>query len=89
MPSRRKLKKTIKKQTDLLIEDAFIEAINGDKKMDQLIDELIDERFDFIAKVSQYPNDKTAKEIREHFQALKGEFSKSLDSYTKKVGKVG
>lgn len=89
MPSRRKLKKKLKKETNLLIEDAFIEAINGDKKMDQLIDDVIDKRFDFIAQISQYPHEKEGKKIREHFHNLKGEFAKSLDDYTKKIGKVG
>jgi oligoribonuclease NrnB/cAMP/cGMP phosphodiesterase (DHH superfamily) len=46
MASRRKFKKQIKNRTNLLIEDAFIESINGDAreavKMDSIIDEVID-----------------------------------------------
>ena len=55
MASRRKLKKAIKLQTNLLIDDAFVESINGDEKVDQVIDELIDFRFDLLTDVSNYP----------------------------------
>lgn len=93
MPSRRKIKKEIKKETNLLIEDAFIESINGDakesKKMDGLIDELIDKRFELISKVSNYPNNGKRAEVKEYFKGVKEDLSKEVSNYTKKIGHVG
>lgn len=93
MANRRTLKKQIKKQTNELIEDAFIESINGAekeaKKMDQLVDELIDDRFELISKVSDYPKKKDAKTIKSHFSELKDEVKSKVDAYRKKIGKVG
>lgn len=89
MASRRKLKKKIKEQTNLLIEDAFIESLNGDEKMDKVIDDLIDKRFDLLSKVSNYPLDKKGKEIKSHFNDLKKDLEKDITDFSKKIGSVG
>lgn len=93
MPSRRKLKKHIKTQTNFLIEDAFIESINGDEKegakMDQIIDALIDDRIALLNKVSAYPNQGKRVEVKSHFNSLKKELSEKVSDYTKKIGRVG
>ena len=78
----------IKGQTNELIEDAFIESLNGDEKMDKLIDELIDDRFDLLATVCNYPMDKDGKQIREHFNSIKSKLNTSVSSYSKKIGRV-
>ena len=65
MASRRKFKKQIKLKTDILIEDAFIESINGDEKMDKLIDEVIDDRIEILGKVCGYPNTAKRAEIQQ------------------------
>jgi hypothetical protein len=87
MASRRKLKKAIKSETNLLIEDAFIESLNGDEKMDKVIDELIDTRFDVLAGVSNYPN-KDKKAAAKHFNELKTKLNASVSEYSKKIGRV-
>lgn len=93
MASRRKLKKQIKAQTDELIEDAFIESINGDekeaKKMDQIIDDLIDDRMETLNKVSAYPKRGEKSEIKTHFNALLKGLEAKLGEYSKKIGRVG
>jgi hypothetical protein len=88
MASRRKLKKSIKTQTNLLIEDAFIESLNGDEKMDKVIDELIDKRFEMLSGVSQYPN-KDSKAAAKHFNDMKSNLDSSVLDYSKKIGRVG
>ncbi len=87
MASRRKLKKSIKSHTNLLIEDAFIESLNGDAKMDKVIDELIDTRFDMLSGVSNYPN-KDSKAASKHFNDLKAKLESTISDYTKKIGRV-
>ena len=88
MASRRKLKKAIKSETNLLIEDAFIESLNGDDKMDKVIDELIDTRFEILSAVSNYPlND--SKATAKHFSDLKTKLNSSLKDYSKKIGHLG
>lgn len=87
MASRRKLKKAIKSETNLLIEDAFIESLNGDEKMDKVIDELIDARFDMLSGVSNYPN-KDSKAAAKHFNELKEKLNSSVIDYSKKIGRV-
>jgi len=93
MANRREIKKEIKRKTDLLIEDAFIESINGDKKeadkMDQLIDELIDERYAMLSKVSSYPRNGSRNEIKKHFSDLQKELDNKVTEYDKKIGHVG
>jgi hypothetical protein len=93
MPSRRKFKKSIKSQTNLLIEDAFIESINGDEKeaskMDNLIDEVIDDRHEMLNKVSDYPNNGKRAEVKAHFNAIKENLDKKTNDYAKKIGRVG
>tara|TARA_R110002072_G_scaffold200539_4_gene358257 strand:- start:181 stop:462 length:282 start_codon:yes stop_codon:yes gene_type:complete len=93
MSNRRKLKKQIKEQTNLLIEDAFIESINGDKKesekMDQVIDNLIDERFDLLSNVSDYPKGKDRKTVKAHFKSIKEDLAAKTTEYKKKIGRVG
>ncbi len=88
MASRRKLKKSIKQSSNLLIEDAFIESLNGDAKMDGLIDKIIEQRFESLNKVCAYPNRGSRAEVKAHFEGLKSEFDKGITEYTKKVGKV-
>ena len=92
MPNRRDLKKKIKKDTDLLIEDAFIESINGDdkeaKKMDGVIDEIIDDRYDLINRVSNYPRENDRKKVREHFNAIRTDLDTKSTDYSKKIGRV-
>ncbi len=92
MASRRKLKKKIKSETNLLIEDAFIEAINGDqkeeKKMDGIIDSIIDDRQEMLNKVSAYPNNANRADIKGHFATLKADIQKKASDYSKKIGAV-
>lgn len=87
MASRRKLKKAIKLQTNLLIDDAFVESINGDEKVDQVIDELIDFRFDLLTDVSNYPL-KDKKATAKHFNEVKTKLNTSMGEYSKKIGRV-
>jgi hypothetical protein len=93
MANRREIKKEIKQKTNLLIEDAFIESINGGKKeaekMDKIIDELIDARYEMISKVSTYPKNGSSSEIKKHFSALQSELSNKVEEYDKKIGHVG
>ena len=92
MPSRRKLKKKIKQQTDLIIEDAFIESINGDekeaKKMDTTIDSIIDDRYEMLSRVSNYPKSEKRAKVTEHFNAIKTDLDARVSDYSKKIGRV-
>lgn len=92
MASRRKLKKKIKAETNLLIEDAFIEAINGDQKeeskMDDIIDSIIDERQEMLNKVSAYPINAARAEVKEHFDSLKTALQNKASEFGKKIGAV-
>jgi hypothetical protein len=93
MASRRKFKKIIKGQTNMLIEDAFIESINGDKKeatkMDSIIDEVIDERHIMLNKVCAYPNRENRANVKAHFSQIAKELEQKTNDYTKKIGRVG
>lgn len=93
MPSRRKIKKAIKAQTNLLIEDAFIEAINGDAKeaakMDSIIDKIIDDRQEMLNHVSAYPNKESRAKVKEHFSSIKKNLQDKTSDYSKKIGHVG
>ena len=93
MPSRRKLKKKIKRETDLIIEDAFIESINGDekevKKMDSTIDSIIDDRYEMLSRVSNYPKNEKKAKVTEHFNAIKTDLDTKVADYSKKIGRVG
>lgn len=93
MASRRKFKKQIKLKTDVLIEDAFIESINGDEKegekMDKIIDEVIDDRIEMLGKVCSYPNNGKRAEVKEHFRNIKTELETKASDYGKKIGRVG
>lgn len=89
MINRRTLKKAIKMETDILIEDAFIEKFNGDKKMDQVIDDLIDKRYDMISAVSNYPKNAKRAEVKSHFTNLKKDLNATIDEFAKKIGHVG
>lgn len=92
MASKRDIKKKIKSDTDELIEDAFIESINGDKKeaekMDGIIDEIIDYRYDLLSRVSNHPRENRAK-VKEHFNAIRTDLSAKNKDYKKKIGRVG
>lgn len=91
MASKRDLKKKIKSETDELIEDAFIESINGDQKeadkMDGLVDEIIDYRYDLLSRVSNYPKGDRAK-VKDHFNAIRTDLSTKNTDYNKKIGRV-
>lgn len=93
MASRRKIKKNIKEKTNLLIEDAFIESINGDekegKKMDDIIDNIIDDRHSMLNKVSNYPRKENRAKIKEHFNAIRTDLDAKVTEYDKKIGRVG
>ncbi len=93
MPSRRKLKKHVKIETDLIIEDAFIESINGDekeaKKMDSMIDEIIDDRYEMLSRISTYPINESRAKVKEHFNAIKLDLTTKVADYSKKIGRVG
>lgn len=93
MASRRKFKKEIKSNTNLLIEDAFIESINGDEKeaakMDGIIDEVIDDRIAMLQKVCVYPNKESRAKIKAHFNEIKSSLETKTAEYTKKIGSVG
>lgn len=93
MASRRKFKKEIKSKTNLLIEDAFIESINGDEKeaakMDCIIDEVIDDRIAFLHEVCVYPNKESRVKIKTHFNEIKSSLETKTAEYTKKIGSVG
>jgi|GEM_PF-1242855 hypothetical protein len=93
MASRRKFKKQIKNQTDLLIEDAFIESINGDAKeaikMDSIIDEVIDERQIMLNQVCAYPNRESRANIKAHFNQMEKDLQSKAADYIKKIGRVG
>jgi len=92
MPSRRKLKKKIKQDTDLIIEDAFIESINGDeneaKKMDTTIDSIIDDRYEMLSRVSNYPKNEKRAKVTAHFNAIKTDLDARVSDYSKKIGRV-
>jgi hypothetical protein len=91
MASKRDIKKKIKSETDELIEDAFIESINGDKKeagrMDGIIDEIIDYRYDLLGRVSNHPKGNRAK-VKDHFNAIRTDLSTKNTDYSKKIGRV-
>ena len=93
MASRRKIKKQIKEKTNGLIEDAFIEAINGDekesKKMDGIIDNIIDDRHEMLNQVCNYPLNEGRSAIKKHFQSIQEALDKKGADYQKKIGTVG
>ena len=92
MANKRDIKKEIKSYTDELIEDAFIESINGDekeaKKMDEIIDEIIDYRYDLLSRVANSPKGNRAK-VKEHFRSIRNDLMTKGEEYRKKIGKVG
>ncbi|MEQ8910065.1 MAG: hypothetical protein RIC95_12780 [Vicingaceae bacterium] len=93
MANRRSLKKQIKQETDLLIEDAFLESMEGDKKektkMDGIIDEIIDARHDLLSRISSYPKNHDRAKVKEHFNAVRTELADKTASYSKKIGRIG
>ena len=93
MVSRRKLKKAIKDKTNLLIEDAFIESVNGDsrevQKMDEIIDQVIDDRIEMLCKVSAYPNRQGRAKIKAHFNEIESNLESKTADFIKKIGRVG
>jgi len=93
MASRRKFKKEIKEKTNLLIEDAFIESLNGDakeaEKMDAIVDEVIDARIEMLNKVCAYPNRESRAKIKAHFNEIATTLEAKSAEYTKKIGRVG
>lgn len=92
MPSRRKLKKGIKSTTNDIIEEGFVESINGDAKeqdkMDKIIDDVIDYRFELLSKVSNYPRNSKRAEIKKYFHNIKEELQKHNSDFSKKIGHV-
>tara|TARA_B110000503_G_C6993423_1_gene348362 strand:+ start:391 stop:672 length:282 start_codon:yes stop_codon:yes gene_type:complete len=93
MASRREFKKVIKDKTNLLIEDAFIESVNGDakeaQKMDEIIDQVIDDRIEMLNKVCAYPNRESRAKIKAHFNEIATNLEAKTAEYTKKIGRVG
>ena len=93
MASRRKFKKSIKDKTNLLIEDAFIESVNGDakeaQKMDEIIDQVIDDRIEMLNQVCAYPNRESRAKIKAHFNEIETNLEAKTAAYTKKIGRVG
>lgn len=89
MINRRTLKKAVKMETDILIEDAFIEKFNGDKKMDKIIDELIDKRYDMLSAICNYPRHAKRSEVKTHFTNLRKELNSTIEDFTKQIGHVG
>ncbi len=93
MASRRQFKKVIKGKTNFLIEDAFIESLNGDQKeaekMDTIIDDLIDDRIEMLHNVCVYPNRESKAVIKEHFNDIAKNLEVKTAEYKKKIGKVG
>jgi len=93
MANRRKFKKAIKNKTNFLIEDAFIESVNGDakeaEKMDEIIDQVIDDRIDMLNKVCTYPNRESKSKIKAHFNSIASNLEAKTAEYTKKIGRVG
>ncbi len=93
MASRRKFKKAIKSQTNFLIEDAFIESVNGDaneaEKMDKIIDQVIDDRIEMLNKVCAYPNRESSAKIKAHFNSIASNLEAKTAEYAKKIGRVG
>lgn len=75
-------------ETDLLIEDAFIEKFNGDKKMDKIIDELIDKRYEMLSAISEYPNNGSRSEVKAHFQNIKNDLNSTIETFAQKIGHV-
>jgi len=92
MPSRRKLKKQIKMSTNEIIEEGFMESINGDSKeaakMDAFIDEVIDYRFDALSGISNYPLHGKRAEIKKYFADLKEKVHAQNEAYSSKIGHV-
>lgn len=92
MASRRKFKKQIKDKTNLLIEDAFIEAINGDEKeadkMDSIIDKVVDDRHEMLNRVCDYPSNDNRSNIKQHFKAIREDLNKKVEEHQKKIGIV-
>lgn len=93
MASRRKFKKQIKEKTDLLIEDAYMESINGDskeaEKMDSMIDDIIDDRIAMLNKVCAYPNRENRANVKAHFNDISKSLETKATDYNKKIGRVG
>lgn len=92
MANRRDLKKIIKSSTNEIIEDGFMEAINGDSKerdkMDKIIDEVVEYRLELLSKISNYPRHSKRSEIKKHFKNIKGQLDKNNADYSKKIGQV-
>lgn len=92
MASRREIKKAIKSSTNQIIEDGYMESINGDKKekekLDKVIDEVVEYRMDLINRVSNYPRHGKRSEKKKHFANIKGELEKNNLDYNKKIGHV-
>jgi len=84
--------KQVLRLRDLIIEDAFIESINGDekeaKKMDTTIDAIIDDRYDMLSRVSNYPKNEKRAKVTEHFNAIKTDLDAKVSDYSKKIGRV-
>lgn len=92
MNSRRELKKKLKNSTNELIEDGFMESINGDSKerdkMEKLIDGVVDYRVNLLNKISNYPRHAKRSQIKKHFGDIKSEMDKNKKDFTKKIGHV-
>ena len=93
MANKRDIKKEIKKETDRLMEDAFYQTLDAAKKeaekMDKVIDDIVDKRYELIRQVNQYPKKEDVAKVKAHFESVRKELKEQIDSFSKKIGKVG
>ncbi len=92
MANRRELKKEVKSSTNLLIEDAYLEAMEGDekekKKMNGIINDIVDARHDFLSRISSYPKSKDRTKVKDHFNAIRTELETKTADYSKQIGRI-
>ena len=92
MANKRDIKKEIVDATNFLIEDAFIEMMEGDEKeaekMDKIIDEVIDDRYTLLSEVCNYPRREKTPKIKAYFTELRKSLKTKSADYTKKIGLV-
>jgi hypothetical protein len=92
MANKRKLKKRIKQQTDILIEDAYYQSLEADEKqakaMDTLIDDVVDTRQSLLSRIADYPNRGNRAKVKEHFNAIRTELHTHVGEYGKKIGRL-
>lgn len=92
MANRRTLKKEVKSATNLLIEDAYLEAMDADekekKKMNGIINDIVDDRYDFLSRISSYPKSKDRTKVKEHFNAIHTDLETKTADYSKQIARI-